>query len=203
MNEKIILFGGSFDPVHLGHIEILRFVHNYLRADKSILIPARRSPLKQSSPVATDVQRLDMLNLAITEYNDFEVSDIEFNLPEPSFSYNTISYFYDSYCSKARLYWLVGADVLSELNRWYRINDILKMCDIVIASRGGCERCDLSEIKDKFDPEIAHRIKENILDTPKIEISSTQIRKALKQGKSVDNMLNDQVAQYIRMNEVY
>ncbi len=201
--RKVILFGGSFDPVHLGHIEILRYVHTHIGADKSILIPARRSPLKPDAPKASNEQRFEMLRLAINGQSDFELSDIEFNLPEPSYSFHTISHFRELYGSDTTLYWLAGADVAGDLHRWYKIEDILAMCEIILACRGGYGKpCETSL---HYDTSLSEFAKQKIafLETPLIEVSSTEIRNMASRKLPIDGLLHQSVAQYIGTNKLY
>ncbi len=200
---RIILFGGSFDPVHLGHIEILRYVHEHIGADKSILIPARRSPLKPNAPKASNEQRFEMLRLAINGRSGFEVSDIEFNLPEPSYSFHTISHFRELYGSDTTLYWLAGADVVRDLHRWYKIEEILRTCEIILACRGGYSKpCETSLHNDSSLSEFAKQ-KIAFLETPLIEISSTEIRNMASRKFPIGGLLHHSVAQYIRANKIY
>lgn len=201
--KKIILFGGSFDPVHKGHIEILRYVHNHIGADKSVIIPARRSPLKQSSPVATNEQRLEMLKLAVKDVEGIEVSNIEFGLPEPSYSYHTVCHFKALYGDSTMLYWLSGADVIKELHHWYKINDMLAMCEMMLVCRGGYPLPDTSTLEHHFKPEIINILRKNMIQTPKIEISSTEIRETIKSNLSTSKMLDNAVTDYIRRNTLY
>lgn len=201
--RRIILFGGSFDPVHLGHIEILRYVHAHIGADKSILIPARRSPLKPNAPKASNAQRFDMLKLAIEGIDDFEVSDIEFNLSEPSYSYHTISHFKELYGTAASLYWLAGADVAGDLHRWYKIEEILKMCEIILACRGGYDKpCQASL---QHNSSLSQYAKQKIafFETPLIEISSTEIRALARHQQPLDRVVPQSVADYISKNRIY
>jgi nicotinate-nucleotide adenylyltransferase len=202
-DKKVILFGGSFDPVHLGHIEILRYVHNHIGADKSIMIPARRSPLKKHGPVATNEQRLDMLRLASRHYEDIEVSDIEFKLAEPSFSYQTVCYFKNIYGDRTTLYWLCGADVIKELPRWYKIKEMFSMCRMILVCRGGYPLPEISALREYFNPETISMLRENMIRTPEIELSSTDIRNKLKNGQKPSDALDQAVYEYIINNGLY
>jgi len=203
MQGKVILFGGSFDPVHRGHIEILRYVHEHIGAQKSILIPARRSPLKPNAPAASNAQRFDMLKLAIKDYSDFEVSDIEFNLPEPSYSYHTISHFKQLYGGDTTLYWIAGADVAGELHRWYRIQDILNMCEMILVHRGGYSKPDENSLQANLSISTAAKQRITFMQTPLIPISSTEIRRMASEKLPLDGFVHRSVAQYISANKIY
>ena len=203
MSEKIILFGGSFDPVHKGHIEILSFVHEQIGATKSILIPAKQSPLKSNSPVADDSHRLNMLRLAIEGRRGFEVSDIEYSLPAPSYSYHTVCHFRKALGEDAKLYWLCGADNIADLPNWYKIDKMLALCEMLIVCRGGYPTPDISALSGRFDGKITDMLKRNMLQTPKIDISSTQIRSDLKNGILPTGALASSVEDYILRNKLY
>ena len=120
VKSKIALFGGTFDPIHLGHIAVIADAAEHIGAEKIILIPAKRSPLKVF-PEASDDDRLAMIALTIAGNKNFQTSDYELNRQEPSYTLETVREFQAEYGSATSIYWLTGADSINELPRWYGI----------------------------------------------------------------------------------
>jgi nicotinate-nucleotide adenylyltransferase len=110
LKRKIALFGGTFDPIHLGHITVAGDAAKHIGAEKIIFIPAKRSPLKGFLPRASDNHRLQMISLAIAEQKSFEVSDCELKKPAPSYTLETVREFQAEYGSDTLIHWLMGAD---------------------------------------------------------------------------------------------
>jgi len=119
--RKIALFGGTFDPVHLGHTTVAAEAIKQIGADKIIFIPARRSPLKGLFPKASVTDRFAMLALAIADNKKLELSDCELRKAEPSYTLQTVRHFQTDFGSDTLIYWLIGADSVEELPLWYEI----------------------------------------------------------------------------------
>ena len=128
MKDRIILFGGTFDPVHLGHTTVAAFAAEQIGADEVVFIPAKRSPHKNVFPVASGALRVEMLRLALGGTAKFSVSSCELERPAPSYTFETLSMFAGRYGPKSQLYWLVGADDLCDLGCWHRVDDVLDLC---------------------------------------------------------------------------
>ena len=116
--RKIALFGGTFDPVHLGHTTVAEDAARRIGAEKIIFIPAKRSPLKGFLPKANDKHRLKMITLAIAEQKTFEVSDCELKKPAPSYTLETVRQFQAEYGGGTLIHWLVGADHRVAVRFW-------------------------------------------------------------------------------------
>ena len=203
MKQKIIIFGGSFDPIHNGHLAVARFAVEHFKADELIFVPAKRSPHKQASPLASGDDRFEMIQLAIEGAAGLTVSDIELSRPEPSFTIDTISHFKNIYGSEAFLYLLIGADGLKELGRWYRINDILRWCNVCLMYRPGFVLEDIDRLAGVFGQENVQRLKENVLPNPQVDVSSTNIRNRLACDESIEGLVPEKVAQYIKARGLY
>jgi len=204
MNErKIILFGGTFDPIHLGHTSVAGAASELIGAEKTIFIPAKRSPLKESLPRAADNHRLKMIELAITDNKNFQVSDYELNKPEPTFTYQTVSHFQKEFGGEISIYWLVGVDSIDELPLWYRISDLLDICNLSVMYRAGFPKPDFSGFEGLLDRRHIEKLQKNVIETPLIDISSTKIREKLAAGLDVADMLTPAVADYIRKHHLY
>ncbi len=137
-SSKILLFGGTFDPFHNGHYEILKQAQKLINPTKTIVLVNNVSPLKmQNRPVSSD-HRLIMTKIALANESDLEVSDFELKSNEPSFSINTIKHFVKLY-PNAEFYLLMGADQYQNLHLWHQYEDILKLVKIVVANRDNDE----------------------------------------------------------------
>lgn len=203
MAQKVILFGGTFDPVHTGHIEVVQFVAEKIGTSKVILIPANRSPHKFSPPKASGQDRLRMLSLATQGKSLFEVSDCELKRPGPSYTLDTVNYFRQQYGADAQFYWLIGADMVKDLPKWYKIDELMDQCNVCVMLRAGFDRPDFDNLPETIHREQIKKLKQNIVETPLIDISSTVIRSKIASGESVADMLCPAVAEYIRQNKLY
>ena len=202
IKRKTILFGGTFDPIHLGHTTVAACAAERIEADNVVFIPAKRSPLKQT-PNVTESDRLKMIALAIGADKNFQLSDYELKRDEPSFTIDTVKHFQAELGNEIAIYWLVGADSVPDLPLWYRILDLIDMCGLSVMYRAGCERPDFTPYKDQWGKERILKLQQNIIQTPLVDISSTEIREKIACGADVTDMLDPQVAQYITENNLY
>jgi nicotinate-nucleotide adenylyltransferase len=201
--RKIALFGGTFDPIHLGHTTVAAAASEHIGAEKIIFIPAKRSPLKGSLPKATDEHRLKMITLAIAGDKIFDVSDYELKRPQPSYTLETLRQFQADYGSETIIYWLVGADSVSDLPYWYGIAELIDECNLCAMYRAGCKKPDFAKFKAVWGSERIEKLQQNIIQTPLIDISSTEIRNRLAVGRDISGMLHPAVAEYIRKHGLY
>ena len=202
--NRTIIFGGSFDPIHLGHLIMVQSVAEKVQSSKIMLIPTCANPLK-NPPIATNRQRLEMLELAVQGDEKFEICDIELNRKPPSYSYNTIVELESAFDSKPAL--IVGADMIIDLHRWYRVDDLLDICDLIIACRPPADIATMKKMLSEKSGQLklAHieQISNSIIQTPMIDISSTLIRDRVKQGLSIDFLVPSKVAEYIKTQQIY
>jgi nicotinate-nucleotide adenylyltransferase len=203
VKKKIALFGGTFDPIHLGHTAVAAAAAEHIGAEKIVFIPAKRSPLKDSFPEAGDGDRLAMIALAIADNEKFQLNDYELRKPEPSYTLETVRRFQADYGGKALIYWLIGADSIYELSRWYGIVELIDACILCVMFRAGCKPPDFAKFKDIWGAARVEKLQRSIIRTPLIDISSTEIRNRLAAGRDVTDMLAPQVADYIRKHGLY
>lgn len=199
---RLILFGGSFDPVHQGHCQVAQFAMKEICADKVCFICARQSPLKTFTPLANNEDRMAMLNLAVSQYENFVACDCELHMPEPSYSIKTIEKFRHDFPS-AELFWLVGADSVNELSNWYRIKDIIDTVNIAVMYRSGYPKPLFSPYSDLLGSDRVQKLNTNVIKTPQIDLSSTEIRSRVAQHLPVQNLVGEKVAEYIRKKRLY
>ena len=203
MAKTIILFGGSFDPIHIGHVEVARASLEKLNAEKVIFIPAKRSPHKYDDPGASAQDRIEMVTLAIENEKVFRVSPCEVTRAEPSYTLDTLKLFRQEYPADTDICFLIGADTITDLHKWYKVEELMSLCRFCTMYRGGLNRPDFSILKGVFSSERIDQLQNDIIETPLYDISSTEIRKRLAQGQSADEFLNPKVAQYIKINNLY
>lgn len=199
----IVLYGGSFDPVHLGHIKVSLSAGAQLKAKEIILIPAKKSPLKAHSPVAQDNDRLKMAELATKDYDKLTVSDFELRQKKQKFTIETVRHFKSILPDDTNLCWLIGADSIKEIDHWYKIEELIDECRLCTMYRGGVEKPDYTKFIHKWGKKRVARMQNNILRTPQIDISSTEIREKIYLGQDVTEMLDPKVYQFIKDNRLY
>ncbi len=135
-SQKIAFFGGTFDPVHEGHLEIAKKAVDQLKLDQILFIPCRRSPHKTEDPGASDHDRLHMLQLATAEIPWAKVDDYELEKPPPSFTWETVRHFQSQLPSQTRLFLLIGFDQWEALPRWKNIEILAQDVEFIVVGRG-------------------------------------------------------------------
>lgn len=200
---KVILFGGTFDPVHNGHTIVAAYAFRKIGAEELIFIPARRSPHKQLMPSAASRHRVKMIELGIAEISSFSVSTCELDRPEPSYTLDTVRYFKERFGPGAEIYWLVGADSLDGLQHWYAVEQLLDECTLAVMLRAGFPEPDFTCLIPILGEQRVQKLRHNIIQTPLVDISSTDIRHRLAAGTDVSDMLHPAVLGYIRQKRLY
>ncbi len=201
--RKIVLFGGTFDPIHIGHTTVADEAAEHVGAEKIIFIPAKRSPLKNFLPKTSDADRFAMIALAIADNRKFELSDYELKKPEPSYTLETVRQFQAGYGSNTSIYWLVGADSIDDLPHWYKVVELLDECNLSVMYRAGCDLPDFSGFENIWGAGRVEKLRQNTIRTSLIDISSTEIRNRIATGRDANDMLNPLVADYIRKHKLY
>ncbi len=200
--KRIALFGGTFDPIHLGHTAVAAAAAEQIGAEKVVFIPAKISPLKGFFPFAGDEDRLHMIKLAIADHPAFAVSDCELKRPAPSYTLDTVRQFQRDYGPETAIHWLLGADSSADLVHWHKIRELIDECHLTTMQRPG-----YTPDFDRFEPlwgrERIAKLKNDAIQTPLIDISSTAVRKRLAAGGDVSGMLAPDVIRYIREHNLY
>ena len=190
---KICLFGGTFDPPHIGHLLLAQTIFEEESFDKVLFIPAYQPPHKSNiSPVE---DRLNMLKLAIKENPNFEISEIELKRRGVSYTIDTIKALKNELkISTERCYYLMGSDTLLDFHSWKKPRKILNECRVIVAIRPGFRPSDL-------DPWILHKI--HFSNIPRFEISSSNIRSRWIKNKTIRYMVTLPVWEYINKHKLY
>lgn len=203
MAARLLLFGGSFDPIHVGHVSIARQAHEQLLTDQTIFIPAAVSPFKISQRSADADHRIEMVRLAVADEPNFVTDDCELRRKPPSYTLDTLQYFRESRGRETVLFWLVGRDALADLHRWYCIGELLKICTIVTVDRPGVGDHDPTMLLDVVGREAMEIIEQFRLHVDSVDVSSSMIRDHLAHRKSIEGMVSPAVATYIYGHGLY
>ncbi len=201
--RRIVLFGGTFDPIHLGHTTVAADAAKHIGAEKLVFIPAKRSPLKGFLPKANDDDRLEMITLATADEKSFQVSDFELKKPAPSYTLETVRKFQQEYGDEASIYWLIGADGVADLAYWHMIVELIDVCNLTTMYRAGCEPPNFTKFEAMWGRRRVDKLRQNIIQTPLVDISSTEVRKRLTEGLDVTRMLHPAVSDYISQHGLY
>ncbi len=197
------MFGGTFDPIHLGHTTVAEAAAEQIGAEKLIFIPAKCSPLKGFFPHAGDADRLAMITLAIADRDSFAVSDCELKRSAPSYTLDTVRLFKREYGPGTSIHWLLGADSIGDLVHWYKVRELIDECNLTTMQRAGYSPPDFGRFTAMWGPEQVAKLQQNVVQTPLIDISSTEVRRRLAAGEDVRGMLHPDVIEYIRRNGLY
>jgi len=200
---RVGLYGGSFDPIHNGHLIIARAVAERLSITRVILLPSAHPPHKAGERLAGPAHRAQMVTLAIADEPLFELSDYDLTRPGPSYTIDTVKHFRDLLGTSADLYWIIGADSLAELTTWRRAGDLVDACRIVTAGRAGRAQIPWDRFTAVLNDGQIAKLKSGMLDTPLIDIASTEIRDRAARGHSVRYLVPDKVLAYIEQHGLY
>ncbi len=200
-NQKIGIFGGAFNPVHNGHINLAKQYMNELELDKLLFIPTAVPPHKSANGLASEFDRLNMLNLATGDIEKFEVSDIEFKRSGKSYTYDTLIELKKIY-KNSNLYLIIGADQLLHFDKWYKYKEILSLVTLCTSARESeeekSEMINFAKSLEGLDMN-----KFFILKTPVLKVSSSEVRQKIKLGEDVSNLVPKKVYNYICERGLY
>jgi len=182
--KKIGIYGGTFDPIHHGHLILAREARERLDLDRIIFVPAAVSPFKQS-PAAFDADRLAMLRAAIQDEAGFVVDELELNRPPPSYTIDTVEEFRLRE-GDAELFYLIGQDNVPDLVKWHRYSDLQKMVSFVVLERAG-EKADHP----------------HLVISRNIDISATEIRNRVASHRSIRYLVPAAVEEIIQSRRLY
>ncbi|WP_282925378.1 nicotinate-nucleotide adenylyltransferase [Peptoniphilus genitalis] len=197
--KKYGIFGGSFNPIHYGHLMICEYIKEEMGLDKVIFIPTGNPPHKELELSAED--RYEMVRLAISPNPDFEISDIETTRVKKSYTVDTIRELKKIY-KEEKLYFLIGLDSLFQLKTWMKIGDLSQEIEFVVALRPGyLDREEINKEIDFLRENFGTKI--NLIKTPLYEISSTDLRDRIREGKSLRYLIPKKVLDYIEESGFY
>lgn len=193
------ILGGTFDPVHMGHLHMAEAVYERMQLEQIMFIPAYVAPHKVGLDFAPAEERFRMTQLAVEPYSQFVVSDIELRRSGVSYTIDTVRELSKIYAGR-ELYFIIGADSVVQLHTWNNIYDLLELATFVAAGRPGYEGV-MEQVVATLGAEAAKRIV--LLDTPEYDISSTDIRTRIRSGQSLAGLVPSAVEEYIRSHGLY
>lgn len=198
---RIGIMGGTFDPVHYGHLVLAEEARNKLKLDQVIFIPNGKAPHKDKEHILSPEVRYHMVSLAVADNEHFQVSRLEIDSETTSYTIHTLRKLRAHYGDQASLFFITGADTLLDLHNWFAFEEVLKLCTFVGATRPGyVSEAMLSE---------AHRLRETfnaqieLIAIPGLSISSTEIRERVKAGETIRYLVPDAVLKYIESEGIY
>ncbi len=209
------LLGGTFDPIHLGHLRCSEEILELFDLDRIILIPASQQPLKAEKEITPFVHRKEMVRLAIEGHESLSLSETENKREGKSYSVDTVSYFLNNYKEITAIYFIMGQDAFQEIQLWKDWTRLISLCNFVVMTRPGYE---IKGLADVFPPDVAARFKYNTaLDGYEgptghciffrrltfLDISSTDIRERVRRGTSIRYLVPDAVGNYIKKTSLY
>lgn len=190
--KKTGVFSGSFNPIHIGHLALANYIAEFTDLDEILFVVSPHNPLKNADDLLSDDVRLEMTRLAIKNYAKFSLSDIEFGMPKPSYTIDTLNKLSDEN-PDTDFTLIMGADSWNDIHKWKNYEELLSKYQLLVYPRTG------------FQIVIADQFKQNVheIRAPLIEISSTFIRNMIATGKEVRAFLPDVVYNYIKQHEIY
>lgn len=188
---KVGLFFGSFNPVHIGHMALANYMLAFTDLDKIWFVVSLQNPLKEKKSLLKEHDRLHMLTLAIGDNSKMKASDIEFKLPQPSYTINTLTYLKEKYPTNKYVL-ILGEDNLENFHKWKNYEEILKQYELYVYPRPSTKGGELLNHK-----------KVKLVDAPLMEISSTMIRNAIKEKKDVRYFVPPATWEYLKEYHFY
>ena len=197
---RVGIFGGTFDPVHVGHLIAAEGARTSLSLDEVLFVPAGRPWFKTGQPMAAADHRLAMVGLAVASNPFFQVSDLEIIRPGPTYTVDTLEELRKTLGTEAGLYVILGLDALAELGRWHQPERVLEMATVVGMRRPGSESFDLQWVEAALPGSSARVV---VLDSSLIDVSGVELRRRVAQGKSIKYLVPEPVESYIREHRLY
>ena len=198
---KIGICGGTFDPIHMGHLAVAELVRCEFNLDKVLFIPSGMPPHKDLRIVTDPIHRLNMVRCAISTNPYFEASAIEVERDGYTYAVDTLNELHKMYSPETEFYYIIGADVVMDLMTWKRVEEVFVLTKFIAVMRTGFLDVEFNEriksLRRKFDIDITS------FEAPLIEISSTFIRDRIRKNQSVKYIVNECVEEYIDKKKLY
>jgi len=199
---RVGIFGGTFDPVHLGHLILAEQCREQGRLDLVLFVPSARPPHKQRYPVTPFRHRAEMLQLATAGHPAFRVDELENDRPGPSYTVDTLDELKKRHPG-AEWFFLVGSDALAEMHEWYDPAGIVRRAGLLVMARGGERVLSAEELRVSLGLPEGEALRLEVVEAPRIEISSRDLRRRAAQGRSLRYLVPRAVECYIQEKGLY
>ena len=196
---RIGIFGGSFNPIHNGHLNVIKTAKDRLSLDRLIIMPAKVAPHKQNAQMADEKDRYEMCRLAVMNIDGAEVSDYEISKDEVSYSVITLRHFKELY-PDAELCFIMGCDMLLYFKKWYKYEEILSLAALACYPRANGEIGQMETAAEELR-KLGGKVE--IIGVIPFEVSSTQVRELVQSGRDISRYLPESVWKYIVENKLY
>ncbi|HEY40503.1 MAG TPA: nicotinate-nucleotide adenylyltransferase [Dehalococcoidia bacterium] len=197
---KTGILGGTFDPIHKGHLAVAEEVRSRLNLDEVLFIPVGQPWRKTGASILPAEHRIEMVRLAIADRPSFSLSTIEVNREGPSYTIDTLEELRSARGVGNELFFIVGWDSLTDLPNWRAPERIIHLCQLVAVPRPGYFPPDLKSLENSV-PGISERV--ILLDGPEVDVSASQIRERVTRGLSISGLVSEAVEKYIREHGLY
>jgi nicotinate-nucleotide adenylyltransferase len=197
---NIGVMGGTFDPIHIGHLIVAEAVRARLNLAEILFVPAGQPWLKVDSPISPAEHRVEMVRLALADKPYFKLSTMEIERAGPTYTVDTIAELKAQLGAEDELFFILGWDNLAELPRWRQPSRLIQMCRLVAVPRPGSPRPDLKALE-AIIPGLSQRVA--LMDKPEIDISASAIRNRVAQGLSIHHLVPEPVGRYIKEHKLY
>jgi nicotinate-nucleotide adenylyltransferase len=203
--RRLGVLGGSFDPVHAGHLHVARAAQGAFGLDRVVFVPAARPPHKPGRVLASGEHRAAMLRLALAGRPDWSLDTLELERPGPSYTIDTLRALPErqDLAADGELFLLLGFDNLRGLEHWREAREVLLRARPIVVQRGPLDRGLLEHLRDALGTELARRIERGLLPVAPLEVSSTELRAALAAGQDPGEALPPGVLEYVRAHGLY
>jgi nicotinate-nucleotide adenylyltransferase len=200
---KIGLLGGSFNPIHLAHVRMAMAAREALRLETVLFIPARLPPHKQLASLAPEADRIEMARLAVAGEESFRVSEVEMRRPGASYTIDTVTALRSEFGPAAEFHFLIGADTLLELPTWREITRLATLCRFVPVVRPGVPEAAPAALAEAVGEAEARAILARTVRMPPLDISSSDIRRRVAEGRPISDRVPKAVEEYILRKGLY
>lgn len=196
--ERLAIMGGTFDPIHYGHLVAAEAARMEFALDQVIFVPSGEPPHKHGQVISPVQDRWNMTTLAVASNPYFKLSKVELERYGPSYTVDTIDWFRENFGPKTEIFFITGADAILEILTWKKVDLLMDLCKFIAVTRPGFN---LNKLAHVLPERYVNKIE--MLEVPGLDISSTGIRRRVKEGRTIKYLVPEKVENYILENKLY